>query len=482
MQPLSIKTRICINITIMIVVIVTIISSVAYTEFKEAVVRGLDDKLRADVGAANIFLSSYASETVISSNIHSVLSSEADKRRVGYGVWFEGQNDYIACSDSFDELFRLLKSKKNTDSNNKSMYFHNISFEGRYYRGVWANYTKTLHAFPGDKNINIVVFISRQNAWHEISEYVRVLLITCLIAVGIIFCLIMYILKWGLSPIHSITDQMEDTSGNNLFHLKFKDSELPKEIKPFVIAWNQLIVRLSKVMNQQKQFTADASHELRTPLAVIKSTLQISRFKTRSTVFYQSTIDKCLSEMSRMENLIDQLLELARFDEGISKQYWHNTNLENLIVAACDKHSETASQKKQSINTNGIFPFSIDCNSDHLIRAFSNLIENAVKYGPANSDIVVEMQLIDDNIAINFKDAGGGIPADECDSIFDRFYRADKARNQKSGGAGLGLAITKEIIVRHGGSIKVISNLNDGTVFTITLPTNTTNSPPPPRR
>ncbi len=468
----SIKKKISIHVTVMIVVIVTILSVVAYTEFKEAMIRSLDDQLRSYVGSVNTQLGSDASETEIRGNINSILNNMLDKHIAGYGVWIGDQNDFIARSESFQEMFEAINSKAASDTNSdvRNINFYNINSNGKHYRAIQANFTKKLKMFHGDRDINIVVIINSHNTWHEIGELIRVLLLTSIIAVSITVVLIFFILKSGMKPIHSITDQMADTSGSNLFELKFNESESPVELKPFIVAWNQLIAKLANLMSRQKQFTADASHELRTPLAVIKSTLQISRFKKRSPEFYESAIDKCLNEMARMENLINQLLELAECDENALNKNWHIVNLKDLISLASDRFIEPARQKNQNIKLDYLFDLSVNCRPDYLTRAFSNLIGNAVKYGPANSDININMKINGSNVTISFQDAGGNIPAQECESIFDRFYKADKARNHKSGGAGLGLAITREIIERHNGSISVMSNPDSGTVFTITLP------------
>ena len=472
MQELSIKNKISIHVIIMLAIIVAIISSVAYIEFKEAVIRGIDEELKSDVGSINLLLSSEESFSNIHKDINIVLNNKADKRLVGYGVWIDGQEEYISKSDSFSKIKELVDFEAVEKSNDKNIKFFDLGYENNTYRGAWANFSKALAVTQDNKNINILIFINPYSAWHEINEFMRMLLVTSIIAITITTVLIIYIIKWGLAPIHSITNQMSESCGNDLFDLKFNILECPKELKPFVDSWNQLITKLSVVMNQQKQFTADASHELRTPLAVIKSTLQICRFQKRSLDFYESSIDKCLSEMIRMENLISQLLELAECDEDAFKNNQCRENLKNLILAACDTFAEKANQKNQTINMVNLFDFSFDCFPEHLIRAFSNLIENAIKYGPSDSYIYIKMQKSDGNIEIMVQDEGGKINAEECDVIFDRFYKTDKAREHKSGGAGLGLAITKAIIEKHNGTISVKSNPTDGTVFTVTFPGN----------
>lgn len=469
MQTLSLKSRIGLCMTIMTLIIITLISAAAYLEFKEALVGSLDYRLHSDAGAVIAFLA--ADETLVEKHrvIKTILSSNTDSRRMGYGVWFDDEKEYFASSDSFGKINELIQSHSKDITQKVEYSFYTIDYEGIPCRVIWAKYPNPMHNSSDNNTVNIVVALTGKYTWHEIGEFLRLLLISGGIALWITIVLVILVLRWGFKPINYIASQMDNLSSGNMMQLDMDIPNSPEELQPFVVAWDQMLNRLSNAMRQQKQFTADASHELRTPLTIIKSTLQVARFKKRSAESYESTIDQCLEDMKRLEKLIAQLLELARFDEESSRMPYRDVDLQELIENACQQYSEAADQRGRKIIPNTC-KFNYKCNRDQILRAISNLLENAIKYGPKETDIIVDLKEVDNNIMLTVHDEGGNISAKELDFLFDRFYRSDTARNHKSGGAGLGLAITKEIIQRHHGEINVKSSPKSGTDFTITLP------------
>lgn len=469
MQTLSLKSRIGLCMTAVTLIIITLISAVAYQEFKEALVTSLDNRLHSDAEAVIAFIA--ADETPAEKHrvIKTILSSNTDSHRLGYGVWFDGENEYFASSESFDKINELMKLHSKDTMKKGDSSFYTIDYQGSPCRVIWAKYPNPMQNSPDKNTVNVVVALNGKYTWHEIGEFLRLLLISGGIALWVTIGLVIWVLRWGFKPIDYITSQMDNLSSGNMMQLDIDIPNSPEELQSFVVAWDQMLSRLSNAMRQQKQFTADASHELRTPLTIIKSTLQVARFKKRSAESYESTIDQCLEDMKRLEKLIAQLLELARFDEESSCMLYRDVDLQELIENACQQYSEAATQKGQKIIPDTC-KLTYKCNSDQILRAISNLLENAIKYGPKETDILIDLKKTDNNIMLTVHDAGGNIPSKELTSVFDRFYRSDTARNHKSGGAGLGLAITKEIILRHHGNISVKSSPKSGTDFTITLP------------
>lgn len=469
MKTLSLKLRIGLCITAMTLLIIIVLSAVAYCEFKEALVTSLDNRLRSDTRSVIDFMATDETPDEKLRVINLILSSDTDSHRLGYGIWFDDENEYLARSDSFEKINKLLQTHSKDVFQKGEHTFYTIDYEGSPCRVIWARYPNTLQGFSDKSMINIVVALSGKNAWHEIGEFLRLLLILGGITLWVTVGLVMWVLRWGLKPVNYIAGQMDDISSGNMMQLEIDIPGSPEELQPFVIAWGKMLKRLSNSMRQQKQFTADASHELRTPLAIIKSTLQIARFKKRSAESYESAIDQCLEDTMRLEKLTGQLLELARFDEESAHLQYKDVDLQELIANACEQYLETANQKKQTLIVNTC-KLNFRCNGDHILRAISNLIENAIKYGPKETDILIGLKQSDNAIILTIHDEGGNISSKELDSVFDRFYRTDTARNHKSGGAGLGLAITKEIIQRHDGKISVKSSPESGTDFVITLP------------
>ena len=218
-----------------------------------------------------------------------------------------------------------------------------------------------------------------------------------------------------------------------------------------------------------QQFTADASHELRSPLMAIKSNTQVALkypkgIRAGDLDKFQS-IDSATIQMTR---LTEDLLWLARTDED-SHQQSQQIDLAEVLTTVLQSHQPLALSKK--IYLQGEIDSDLIVTGDRLqlLRVFNNLVENAIYYTLEGGSVSVNAARVRKQIRIQIQDTGVGINPDQLSHIFDRFWRADTSRTQWAGGSGLGLSIVQSIVTRHGGRIDVISELNQGTCFTIRL-------------
>ncbi|WP_419824558.1 sensor histidine kinase [Anoxybacterium hadale] len=241
------------------------------------------------------------------------------------------------------------------------------------------------------------------------------------------------------------------------------------ELKDLANAINSMLNRIDEAYRSQVRFVSDASHELRTPISVIQGYANLlDRWGKNDQATLQEAIDAIKSEAESMKDLIEQLLFLARGD--------NETLHLDLEVFNCSEMIEEIFKETQLIDTLHTFRMKNDTlafvNADRqlLKQAMRILIENSIKYTPANGEIVVSIADDLDLIRISVQDNGIGIDPENLPYIFDRFYRSDESRARKTGGSGLGLAIMKWIIDRHGGTIEVISRKDIGTRTTILLP------------
>jgi OmpR-family two-component system manganese-sensing sensor histidine kinase len=245
-----------------------------------------------------------------------------------------------------------------------------------------------------------------------------------------------------------------------------------------------------------KQFTADASHELRNPIATIQANIQTALAYPNADAQWQQRQLQVVERLTqRLGNLVNDLLFLARSDSGIVQPDWQPVPLDALLMEVMEEQRIVAEKK-------GVFlslhiaepedeprsgePFTLQGDWHQLARLFTNLIGNALEYGfPAGETakeaaVTVQLQRLKREprqayLQVQVKDAGAGIPAAALPHLFDRFYRPDPARHHEgdrltSSGSGLGLAIARAIVENHRGQIGVESILNQGTIFTVTLP------------
>lgn len=232
---------------------------------------------------------------------------------------------------------------------------------------------------------------------------------------------------------------------------------------------------IKKMMDEQNRFITDASHELRTPLTSLRTEIEVNmRNKKLSNSDYQKILQSNLEEVVSLQALSDNLLELSKKGSFIRKQDMQSVSLKEIIKSAVKK-VESLARNKDIIIENTVKDIKIQGIQDRLTEAIIIFLDNAIKYSPNNSKIVVTSQKEGKSAVIEIADHGIGIAEKELPYIFDRFYRANrtgsKAGVQKIHGYGLGLSIAKRIIEAHRGSINVKSKVQKGTTITLTLPT-----------
>ncbi|WP_226038085.1 HAMP domain-containing sensor histidine kinase [Aquibacillus saliphilus] len=261
---------------------------------------------------------------------------------------------------------------------------------------------------------------------------------------------------------HSMTDNPKDGEWKKIdIHNRSKD-----ELYLMGNTYNQMIDRLNESFNRQEQFVSDASHELKTPITIIKSYAQLlKRWGNEKPEIFDEAVQAINSESNRMQHMTEQMLSLAK------NQQRENLLFEsvNLIALTQDiiRSLSVAYNRKITLFTE-LQNLEHSADKEKISQALYILIDNACKY--SDSEINISIDQFEQEIQISVEDFGEGLTETEQEHIFDRFYRADKARNRESGGTGLGLSIALYIVRAHGGDIKVKSNEGEWSVFTIHLP------------
>ncbi|MFB2893583.1 two-component system sensor histidine kinase RppB [Aerosakkonemataceae cyanobacterium BLCC-F50] len=224
---------------------------------------------------------------------------------------------------------------------------------------------------------------------------------------------------------------------------------------------------------QIQQFTADAAHELRTPLAATQATIEsahsIPDLDEKEVQDILATISR---QNQRLIQLVADLLLLARLEQQATPKLFQNCCLNDIVNDLVEEFAALAISKSVSLTADIRVNNSLNVmgNEEQLYRLVSNLIINAIQYTPAQGQVTVILDSIDNQALIQIQDTGIGIPAFEQKRIFDRFYRVNSDRSRHTGGSGLGLAIAKAIVQSHKGSIQLQSEPNKGSTFTIKLP------------
>jgi signal transduction histidine kinase len=242
------------------------------------------------------------------------------------------------------------------------------------------------------------------------------------------------------------------------------------ELARLAQTWNDVVAQLELAVGGLTRFTADASHELKTPLAILRATVEIALRHERTTAEYKKALQRVEFETKFMTRLTDQLLWLARADARAEEPTASKVDLAAIVAEACEAVSPLALDRGLILQVlSSSQPVLVHANEVSLRSLVLLLLDNSLKYTPARGKVCVSTRRESGSAIIEVQDTGVGIRSEDLQLVFERFWRADKARTRGQG-TGLGLSIAKKIVSLNGGSIEAESQPGEGATFRVVLP------------
>jgi two-component system OmpR family sensor kinase len=295
-----------------------------------------------------------------------------------------------------------------------------------------------------------------------------------LVLIGLACLALSIVSAWWLArrvtqPLLRLTTEAEAIHSRNLDR-RLDIGRASREVGRLTMVFNAMLERLATTFAQQARFTADAAHELRTPVSVVLSQAEHTLSRERSPQDYRAALDTCLRAAQRMRKLVEDLLQLSRADTGklLSRRETHD--LSEIVRSGADLLHPLAAAKTVRLEKR-LSPVAVLGDPDQLTQVTTNLIINALQYNVADGEVVVETRRDGSDALLIVRDRGLGIPQADQSHLFERFYRADRARTHETEtGTGLGLSIVAEIVAAHGGTIVLESAPNVGTTVIVRLP------------
>jgi signal transduction histidine kinase len=274
-----------------------------------------------------------------------------------------------------------------------------------------------------------------------------------------------------LEPVDRIRREVEAITDGRSLHRRVA-VEGDDEMSRLTATLNDMIGRLETSFSGLRRFTADASHELKTPLAVLRADVERAMNLPSNSTEQLVALEEALQETARMTALVESLLTLARADEGRFDLHRELVDLRAIAQEVFETGLILGESAEIKVTMPPVEPVSVLGDRLRLRQLFMNLVENAIKYTPHGGSVELQIRREGDNVHFSVKDSGIGIAAADLPHIFERFFRADRARTRMSerGGSGLGLAICQWIAQAHGGQLVVQSRLHRGSTFTAVLP------------
>lgn len=273
-----------------------------------------------------------------------------------------------------------------------------------------------------------------------------------------------------LARIIDITARLHPANLDERLHLRGTRDELDRLSQTI----NGLLDRIALYLGQMRQFTADAAHELRSPMAAMQSSLDVALAIDRTPEEYKEILAQTLEECASLRDLINKLLTLAETDAGRITTPTQPIELEKIVSRSCEMFTAVAETREVKLQLAKLEPARVNGDAARLRQVITNLIDNAIKFTPAGGSVTVELTTDQHSHEAQLRvcDTGVGIVAADLPHIFERFYRADKARQRgdKSAGSGLGLSICESIVSAYNGTIRADSYPGRGTTIFVTLP------------
>ena len=270
----------------------------------------------------------------------------------------------------------------------------------------------------------------------------------------------------ALKPLGELTDTSEEIGGNNLSR-RVEHQDRADEIGQLAGSFNHMMDNVSASFERQQRFSASAAHELKTPLATMLVNLDVLDMEEKASAAQMERVLSIVrTNTERMIRLVDNLFQLTTEK---SSEMCEEVPVDEMFAEILEELSAQLNAKHLSVSLSSLSGIKLTGNRTMLYRAMSNLVENAAKYNRENGSIFISASQQQEDVIIKIEDTGIGIPKEECERIFEPFYRVDQSRSRSIGGAGLGLALVKDIVEKHRGTIQVHSRAGQGSEFILYL-------------
>ena len=314
----------------------------------------------------------------------------------------------------------------------------------------------------------IQVGTSLEDFDESMKRLLIILVIGTLTSVGVTIVIGYYMAKKALKPVDKIRKAAVNISSRNLeeyIDIGPRKDELGKLADTF----NAMISRLRDAFQRINQFSIDVSHELKTPLTILKGGTEVALRKERDSDEYRALLASHLEEIDRMSRIIDDLLLLSKADTGKMQLNLEDVAVRDLVLEVFMDMKIFAEKKNVDLLVGDLVEAKLKGDELKLRRMLWNIVDNGIKYTPTGGKVEISSAISDGYVKINVRDTGAGIADEDIKYIFDRFYRADRARKRENG-TGLGLSISKWIAEAHKGAIEVESRALSGSLFSLKLP------------
>ena len=467
MKSHSIKRRLIASVLLVELLSAAAISGLAFAYEQHTHFRAFDVMLR---GRADSLLGAVQDAEDAKDNIM-LDGSEANlPKRDIYEVW--------------DQNRRILGKSQNWEGLDP----HQLSAEGgkpdqivhagKQYRAIRLDGVRNVD--PGDqgggipRRVVIVYGSPTAPVWRAIWIAVEFYALTSVLLLALTGFMMFWLLNDSLAPLTELANEAANISSTSWSFHPSERMLRTVELAPLAAALETALKGLERSFAQQRRFVGDAAHELKTAVALVKSSLQLLMMKPRTIVEYQSGLERCLLDCERMQNIVTEMLTLARIEDEATRPDGPaaavTADMTQVARQVADQFSSLAEINRLQIEVSAPASLALDMEEEQMRLLCSNLLWNALQHSHPGSIVRVAVEEDGSWAELRVIDVGTGIDPELLPHIFERFGRGDPSRSRRTGGNGLGLAICEAIVLKYKGSIRVASELGKGTTVLVRLP------------
>lgn len=321
--------------------------------------------------------------------------------------------------------------------------------------------------------VTIIYSVPTRHIWHEVKEAASFYVGASAILLLFTSLVIITLLRRALSPIQDLSAEASSISLHSLSFRAPPSAMRMTELRPLAETLSAAIHSLKHSVDQQNRFLGDAAHELKTAVSIVHSSIQLLLMRSRTAIEYTSGLQAVLSDNLRVNELVNRMLDAARFTEGTTEKAVNPDRSADLVEVSQQvllRLRPVLEAQKVRIEMQGELPTPVRSSADDLDVLVSNLIINAAQHSRDGGLVALRVDGTDEFALLTVQDCGYGISPEALPHVFERFYREDASRSRETGGAGLGLSICKGIVESASGTIEIESTVGVGTTVRVKLP------------
>lgn len=270
-----------------------------------------------------------------------------------------------------------------------------------------------------------------------------------------------------LAPVRALVSTIQRIQKGNLT-ARVTTAHSGDELEMLSSLFNAMLDKIQALLQAMKETQDNVAHDLRTPMTRFRSIAEIALRKDQTPEFYKEALSEGLECSEEILTLINTLMEITEADAGAIRLALKSVPVNEVIVEVLDLYEMTAEDKRIAIKVSCLEPLIVKADRGYLKRVLSNLLDNAIKYTDEGGSIEISARQSDKMVVISFRDTGVGVDKKDLERIWNRLYRGDKSRSRA--GLGLGLSVVQAVVKAHGGSVAVESELGQGSIFSVSLP------------